>query len=229
MNSDFIAALELVFHENANLNRANKMEAYLKNKFPMFGIHAPLRDEISAPFLIKTQLPLKSELHSLVKELWLKPEREFHHFAQNLVLKYVKQFTVNDIELLEFMAVNNSWWDTIDFIATKLMAAYFKLYPEQIIPITDSWMKSGNIWLQRSCLIFQLKHKQDLDTILLSQFINALNSNNAFFIKKAIGWVLREYSKTNPQWVINFVNNTPLKPLSKREALKYISISIEKY
>ncbi len=195
----------------------------------MFGIHAPLRDEICATFLLNTHRPTKAELSDIVKSLWLQPEREYHYFAQILVSKYVKQFSKPDIHLLEFMALNNSWWDTIDYIATKLMAAYFKLYPEQINPITRAWMDSGNIWLQRSCLLFQLKYKLALDTNLLSQYIAELKNSKEFFIKKAIGWVLREYSKTNSLWVINFVKNNQLAPLSQREAMKFIAASIEKY
>jgi 3-methyladenine DNA glycosylase AlkD len=83
-------------------------------------------------------------------------------------------------------------------------------------------MKSGNIWLQRTCLIFQLKYKDDVSTELLSSFIKDLSNSKEFFIAKAIGWSLREYSKRNPSWVLDFVQNNTLQSLSRREALKRI-------
>jgi len=84
------------------------------------------------------------------------------------------------------------------------------------------WIKSNNVWLQRSALLFQLKYKTALDTDLLDFTINSLLDTKEFFINKAIGWILREYSKNNPQWVINFVEKTKLSALSKREALRLI-------
>jgi 3-methyladenine DNA glycosylase AlkD len=83
-------------------------------------------------------------------------------------------------------------------------------------------MRSGNIWLQRTCLIYQLKYKDDVNTELLSSFIKELSVSKEFFIAKAIGWSLREYSKRNPSWVLDFVQNTDLQPLSRREAMRLI-------
>ncbi len=83
-------------------------------------------------------------------------------------------------------------------------------------------MKSGNMWLQRSALLFQLKYKQDTDTVLLANYIEQLSSHKDFFIRKAIGWVLREYSKTNKEWVREFLNHHTLSGLSVREASKYL-------
>jgi len=221
VTSQYISTLLQEFNENADSIKAPKMEAYMKNKFSMFGINAPLRNAISKPFLQKESLPPKNELPEIVKTLWDKPQREIHYFALELMFNYAKQFEKHDIELLEYMLTRKSWWDTVDFIAAKLLGTYFRLYPEQILPITSQWLSSENIWLQRSCLLFQLKYKTNVDTLLLSQIINQLNHTNTFFINKAIGWVLREYAKTDPAWVINFVQNTPLSNLSKKEALKH--------
>jgi 3-methyladenine DNA glycosylase AlkD len=97
-------------------------------------------------------------------------------------------------------------------------------YPDQIKPVTTRWMDSGNIWLQRSCLLFQLSYKKDTDLALLFGFIEKLAGHKSFWIRKAIGWVLREYSKTDPQTVRHFIDAHPgLSGLSKREALKVIN------
>ncbi len=96
------------------------------------------------------------------------------------------------------MITNKSWWDSIDFIAINLVGEYFKIYPCQIATYVDKWLKSGNIWLQYSAILFQLKYKQNLDTEMLSYVINNLLGSKEFFINKAIGWILREYGKSNP-------------------------------
>jgi len=135
----------------------------------------------------------------------------------------LKKIEFQDIELFELMITNKSWWDTVDLITTNLVGNYFKLFPEQIIPITKIWIESDNIWLQRTCLIFQLKYKEEIDTDLLTDYILQLKDTKEFFINKAIGWILREYTRTNPEWVIDFVNKYELSNLSKREALKLIN------
>ncbi len=222
---DYVSQLEEEFLKHADRNIAQKQKAYLKDKFQLFGLPTPLRKEAQKPFLIKENLPEKSELSKITKELWEKPQREFHYFVIDLNRMYLKKIEKQDIELFEFMITQNSWWDTVDLIATNLVGGYFKLYPNEINSITDKWMKSENIWLQRTCLIFQLKYKENINTELLNRFILPLIGTDEFFINKAIGWILREYTRTNPEWVIKFVekHDKELSNLSKREALKLIS------
>lgn len=219
---EFIPLLTSEFKNQENPKIALEQKAYMRNKFEFFGLKAPVRREIQKPFLAKEYVPNKSELHALVKDLWLKEQRDFQLFAQELVFKYVNKLEKKDIELFEFMITTKSWWDTVDFIAYKLVGAYFKMYPEEIETIINKWLASKNIWLQRTALLFQLKYKKELDTRILSYCINSLLGSNEFFINKAIGWVLREYSSTNPNWVIAFVDETKLHSLSRREALRLL-------
>jgi 3-methyladenine DNA glycosylase AlkD len=123
---------------------------------------------------------------------------------------------------MEYCITNRSWWDTVDFIATECLGPYFKMYPKHILRITKQWNQSTNMWLQRSSLLFQKNYKKDTDTKLLSEYILNLTSSKEFFIQKAIGWMLREYGKTDAAWVVNFVNKNELAPLSKREAIKHL-------
>lgn len=221
--SEFIETLASEFEKERNLQIATDQKAYMRNQFDFFGLKANERREIQKPFLVKAYLPPKADLADLVTQLWLKPERDFQLFGQELVFKYNKQFEKLDLELLEFMVVHKSWWDTVDYISYKLMGEYFKRFPEEIEPSVNKWLKSNNIWLQRSALLFQLKYKKDINSELLSHIIHSLLGSSEFFINKAIGWVLREYSRTNPKWVIEFVENTPsLNNLSKREALRLL-------
>ena len=218
----YLDALTSEYQSIANPKTAATQSAYMRNQFQFFGIKAPDRRQVEKPFLVKSYLPPIDELEDYIKALWEKPERDFQLFALDFCAKYMKRFRENEIELLEYMVVNKSWWDTVDAIAYKLMGSYFKLYPQHKKKYVKKWLASDNMWLQRSALLFQLKYKEAIDTNLLQLGIESLLGSKEFFINKAIGWVLREYSRTNPVWVINFVDSHELRNLSKREALRLI-------
>ena len=137
--------------------------------------------------------------------------------------KAVKKLPPSSVTFIEELIRTRSWWDTVDFLAANVAGKFFRIYPEMIRPVSTRWMDSDNIWLQRSCLLFQLKYRLGTDLDLLYSFIERLKGSDEFFIRKAIGWVLREYSKTDPAAVKNYVNTHNLKPLSRKEALKVIS------
>lgn len=218
--TDFLQTLEKEFEANSNPQIAEGQKAYMRHQFEFYGLTSPKRREIQRPFLVQSYLPPKEKLHAMVKTLWQKPQREYQFFAQELVFKYIKQFSISDISILEYMVTHKSWWDTVDYIAVKLIGPYFALYPEQLDTYLEKWLASGNIWLQRCCLLYQLKRKDDIDTFRLSLIIQRLLGSKEFFINKAIGWILREYSRTNPEWVKDFVANNELANLSRREALR---------
>jgi len=199
-----------------------QQKAYMRGQFKYFGINSALRNELSKPFLIKDCLPPKDQLHALVTELWEKSQREFQYFAQILCRKYVKTFEEKDLILFEYMIVTKSWWDTIDFIASNLVGPFFKKFPQLRDKAIKKWMASNNMWLQRTCLLFQLKYKDDVDRDLLAKLILELTGSKEFFINKAIGWSLRSYSRVDPGWVVEFVHSHELSNLSKREALKLL-------
>ncbi len=218
----YLSEIETVFKNHADPENATGQKAYMRNLFDFYGIKSPVRKEIQRPFLTKKNLPPKNEADFIIKELWDKPQREFQYFGMELLNKYSKQFNAKDLALIEWTITHKSWWDTVDFIAANVAGPYFLKFPEQRDTSVKQWINSGNLWLQRTTLLFQLKYKNKLDTGFLEYVISELNGSKEFFINKAIGWILRQYSKTNPQWVIDFVNRTELDPLSKREALKRI-------
>jgi len=220
---NFVKLIEAEFKKHADPANAQGQKAYMRNQFEYFGIKSPIRKEIQQPFLRKEALPSKQELLNIVKELWNIQQRELQYFAMELVSKYKRYFVEDNMALFEWMITHKSWWDTVDFIAPHLMGDYFKIFPEKRDKIVKRWINSGNIWLMRSSLLFQLKYNAKLDTDFLTFVINSVSGSKEFFINKAIGWILRQYSKTNPQWVIDFVNQTELSTLSQREALKVIN------
>jgi len=220
---DFSELLKEEFRKHGDADIALAQAAYMKNRFAFYGLKSPQRKAIQQPFLAKEFLPDKLTAQNIILELWAAPQRELQYFAMELAGKYRKGIEKEDIHFYEKLLLQKSWWDTVDFVASTLVGHYFKKYPQQIATVTGAWLSSGNIWLQRSCLIFQLKYKKDIDRELMKKFIVRLLDSNEFFIKKAIGWILRQYAKFEPDWVLNFVNETPLKTLSKKEALKHFA------
>ena len=219
---DYVVNIISELSKHANPENASYMKAYMKYKFEYLGIKSPQRRDLTKPFLAKTALPSSSKLWGIMQELWEQPEREYQYVAMELAARYSRVVEKAWIDQYEFLIVTKSWWDTVDFIAATLVGNYFNIFPEMIDEVTDRWMISGNIWLQRTCLLFQLKYKDEVNTELLASFIKELCYSREFFIAKAIGWALREYSKRNPSWVLEMVDSTDLQPLSKREALRLI-------
>jgi len=218
-----LPALENLFRENANPENAFFMKKYMKEKFTFLGIKSPERRALTRAFYKNYNRPDINNIENVVRQLWKMEEREFQYFAMELVDKELKKMVRSDVQLFEYFVVNKSWWDTVDFIAANLVGKHLLNFPGLIEQMNKKWISSENMWLNRTALLFQLKYKNDMDAKLLKQNILKCRDSKEFFIRKAIGWVLREYSKTNPVWVSEFVDSTTLSPLSKREALKWIN------
>lgn len=218
----YIIDLQNAYLKNANPGLAIQMSKYMKDKFAFFGIKSPERKDIyKAHWKDHGYIPI-DDMERVVKWSWKANQREFQYFAMETLGRTSKKADVDHIKIYEYMITHKSWWDTIDFIASNLVGAYFTKYPDQVKKTTSKWMNSNNMWLQRTCILFQLKYKEKTDTALLEVFIKSMLDSKEFFIRKAIGWALREYSKTNPEYVIQFVDNHQLSGLSEREALKWI-------
>jgi 3-methyladenine DNA glycosylase AlkD len=205
-------------HEDAI--RAVQMKKYMREKFDFFGIPSPQLRSITAPFLRKENQPSVQHLPATMYELWDLPQREAQYFALDLLKRYLKRCPLAWGGLIENLVVKKSWWDTVDALASWDAGAYFRSYTDQITHYIPAWMDSGNIGLQRTCLLFQLRYKENTDFELLKSLIRSLASSEEFFIQKAIGWSLREYSKTFPEKVLEFVEEQPLASLSYREATR---------
>lgn len=221
-----LKTIQSLFSENGNPSLAGPMKAYMKNKFEFYGIKSPDRKEISKHLLKECKTLSKKETIELAKELWNQPQRELHYLALELLLQNLKKnISKDDLVWMEWFILKNSWWDTVDFLAPKLVGLYFKKFPEERHEKIKAWIKSGNIWLIRTGLIFQLKYKKDTDLQLMFDTILQVAHTKEFFINKAIGWMLRENGKTNPVIIEQFIekNEHLLSGLSKREGLKGIS------
>jgi len=219
----YLLPLVFDFEKKKNTENAYWMKKYMKDQFEFYGVKTPDRRAIVKSFLKKYDMPPAGELKPVVMECWANEYRDWQYVAIAFMLEYIKKPEKDIIGLLEFMIVNKSWWDTVDGIAGWLVGPLFKKYPDLIKPKTDQWMSSGNIWLQRTCLLYQLNYKKNTDTEILFRFIEQLSGESSFWIRKAIGWVLRGYSKTDPAAVVNFVNTHQLSALSRKEALRRVN------
>ena len=218
----YILPVFTLLQQNTNAENARGMKAYMLNQFEFAGIKTPLRDSIVHRYLKEHRLSTTTELEKVVKELWKSDQREMQYAAIDVFKTHQALWKPGSIKMIRYCLTHKSWWDTVDGIASDWLGKFFTLFPE-LTPVTDEWNKSDNMWLQRSSILFQKTAKKNTDTQLLSRYILRLRKSKEFFIQKAIGWALREYSKSNPEWVKNFVAKNELAPLSKKEALKRIN------
>lgn len=222
--NDIVKQLQDLLNGVKDEKRAVQMAAYMKNKFEFFGVMAQPRREKFLKW--RQMLPSdldRSQAWQIVHECWEQAPREMQYCGIDWLQKWPKKsYMKNDIHELEFILINKSWWDSIDPIATHLVANFALQYPQYFKEIAYEWELSTNFWLHRTLLIHQLKFKKLTNLPLLEHYIHTFKANNEFFIQKAIGWSLREVAKWNPDWVKNVVIQEDLKGLARREALKYI-------
>lgn len=214
--------LRELYQQHADPTIAKGAKAYMRNQFEFMGIPAPLRRQLNKGFLQSHPLPQPPELYTLVHHLWTEEEREFQYFAMDSLYTLRKRWQEDILQLFEHCVVQKSWWDTVDFIASKLVGEYFRRFPEQMYPRVLSWIGHKNMWLNRTAIIFQLSYKKNTDCALLTEAILRHAASKEFFHQKAIGWALRQYSYTNSAWVERFIADHTLQPLSVREGLKAI-------
>ena len=209
------------FEENKNEENSQAMKKYMKDKFEFLGIKSPLRKELQREFLkeIDKKAPIDK---SLVQILWKEDEREYQYLAIDYLVKEKKKLQRKDMIFLEELITTKSWWDSVDLIASHLVGEICKMYPELVDEYILKWSTDEDMWLRRTSILYQLKYKGNLDVEILEKVIKANSNDGEFFIRKAIGWSLREYSKTNREWVRDFIDNNELSNLSVREASKYI-------
>ncbi len=200
---------------------AAQMKSYMRNKFDFLGVPAARRREASLK-QFETAHEEGEIDWEFVDACWEQNFREFQYVAIDYLTIMSSFLKEEDIDLIENLITDKSWWDTVDNL-NLCVGNLIKEYPDLAENVL-TWSKSDNIWLRRSAIIHQLSYKENTNTELLAEIIKNNFDSDEFFIKKAIGWALREYSKTNTDWVTDFIteNKQNLSSLSYREASKYI-------
>jgi 3-methyladenine DNA glycosylase AlkD len=217
-----VELLKSCFEKERNPVQAGTMSAYMKNHFPFLGIKTPVRRAILKQFFQESGILKEDFQVDFVCKLWQLEEREYQYAALDYITQSSKKLNKGHLPLMEKLIITKSWWDTVDVLAPKPVGCLAERYPEVILETIEGWAYGEHLWLRRAAILFQLKYKEHTDEQLLYRYISQNADSQEFFIRKAIGWALREYSKTNPESVKEFINRQPLSGLSVREGSKYL-------
>lgn len=223
----YLQPLTELFAAHADSGKAGRMAAYMRDQFSFLGIQTPQRKALFREFLSTDGLPPIEIAEDVSWALWHMPEREYQYVAMSLLDKVQKKLGAESIAHYEKLVVTKSWWDTVDGLASNFIGATLRRFPEERDSWLALWRRSDNFWLRRVAILFQLGYKSHTDSGLLFQIIEengpASLYGDEFFIQKAIGWALREYSKTDADAVVEFIDGTTLASLSRREGLKWLT------
>jgi len=192
----------------------------MKGIAPFFGIKAVPRRELLAEHIAMHGAPALDELPAIARAAFSCPEREMHHTAVDLLMKHARKLTPVHLPLVEELITTKSWWDTVDALAVHVVGVILRRHPKEIAPWNKRWITSKNLWLNRTAILFQNRWKEETDQALLFANIDRHAAHTDFFMRKAIGWALRELGATDPEAVRRFVRSRKLAPLSEREALR---------
>jgi 3-methyladenine DNA glycosylase AlkD len=217
-----VCKLKEIYAKAANPAIAIGMKAYMKGLFPFYGIKKPIRAALTKDLMKEIVSDKEIDSEALIKDLWKEQEREFHYFAMELALKKKLYLKKESLELFEFMILNQSWWDSVDFIAAHHVGKYMTQFPEQKEKEIMRFINHPNMWMNRTAMIFQLFYKEKTDTDLLLASILTHIDSKEFFHRKAMGWALRQYSKTDANFVIQTINAHKFSGLTEREAMKLV-------
>ncbi|MDG3132464.1 DNA alkylation repair protein [Streptococcus suis] len=210
----------------ADASQVQAMEHYMKDHFAFLGVRTPERRKISKTFF--------KDFHEsginwkFIEACWKNPYREFQYIAIDYLITKKNDLVLEDLQRLKELAQTKSWWDSIDGLDELVGQIVFQ-YPVAKRTMIE-WSLHEDFWLRRIAIDHQLLRKQETDTELLENILINNLAQSEFFINKAIGWSLRDYSKTNPDWVREFLNKyrDKMAPLSIKEASKYIEYPILK-
>ena len=225
MTADLIEEIRNALAENANSDKAEGMRAYMKSAMPYRGVQTPIRRKLFRAIFRGHPLAQQADWRNAVLELWRDAEyREERYAALELAgaTQYADFRTFDTLPMLEEMVVTGAWWDFVDEIATHRLREMLERYPRGMSRRMRAWSRDRNLWKRRSSIICQINRKDETELDLLFDCIEPNMSHGDFFVRKAIGWALRDLAWTDLGTVEAYVeqHHDSLSPLSRREALK---------
>lgn len=212
-------SMRLVFPEDG-IN-SGPMAKYMKNHFPFAGVPAPLRKKLAKSLLKDSRQWSVEKLLAEVDHYYRLPQREYQYLAIDLVGANVKRLKAAELAEVLPLVAEKQWWDSID-AWRKVFADFVSMHPEELSTVFGWFYRHEDFWFRRIAINLQLKFKTKTDLKLLTDAILADRRTDEFFIQKAIGWSLREYSKADPQWVANFSTQHEMSKLATKEGAKYL-------
>jgi 3-methyladenine DNA glycosylase AlkD len=215
----FLTRLRETLPQYADPGRAAAMAKYMRDQFPFLGIPSTPLTALQREVATGLPKPLSADAAEIAIGCWSFDEREYQYVACGYLRKYAKVLDEDFIGTACELIVRKSWWDTVDALAAYVVGPLVSAYPS-LVKVMDHWAESGQMWLTRTAILHQLRSKGETDADRLFRYCVQQADHPDFFIRKAIGWALREYAKTDPDAVREFVAATELSGLSRREALK---------
>jgi 3-methyladenine DNA glycosylase AlkD len=227
METDALVALTTQrLSEAADPEKAGPMAAYLKTDMPFYGVQTagrvPIRREIKARFPPADP----EEYRKAVLALWNLPHREEKYLAIGYARSFPAHIAPASLPLYRKMIVEGAWWDLVDGVASDLVGTVLLDARSETTPTIEAWIDDPDLWLRRTAIICQLRHNERTDVGLLFRACEARMAETEFFIRKAIGWALRQYARTDPEAVRRFVidHRDRMSGLSYREATKHLEV-----
>ena len=217
----YLIPLEGLFQQYQNEAKAEAMAAYMKHHFIFFGIATPQRRQLISNFFKNHGYPEVNQLIPLVSSAYQQPQREWHYFALELLIKMRRTLNQAHLTFLRTLILQHSWWDTVDTIAPKLVGFLVEKNPH-LIKAMDEWAIDPNFWIRRAAILHQLKWKDKTDFNRLTTYCIQNSDSKEFFIQKAMGWALREYAYVDALAVSAFISTHQLPKLTIREAAKHL-------
>ncbi|MFD5271416.1 DNA alkylation repair protein [Streptomyces sp. NPDC058335] len=215
--------LTAVYAAAADPARAATMRAYMKDVAPFLGIPTPERRALSRSVLAGLPRPDEGDCTAIGLRCWALPEREYHYFAVDHLRRYAGRCSSAFLPVARRLVTTVSWWDTVDLLAVHVVGPLVAADP-RLTAEMDAWITDDDLWVARTALLHQLGYKDRTDADRLFGYCLRQSGHPDFFVRKAIGWSLREYAKTDPDAVRAFLarERGRFAPLTVREALKNI-------
>ncbi len=205
--------------------KASRMAAYMKTEMPFFGAQKPAREPIFRAMIRQFPPETFEDYNGAVLALWARPHREEKYAALRYARSFPKFRTPESMPLYEHLIRDGAWWDFVDDVSSQLLSPLQRKQRDVIAPMMDQWIDDPeSFWVRRAAILSQLKHKVDTDHAQLFRYCLRRAAEKEFFIRKAIGWALRDYSYAAPERVRTFLqtHQTQLSPLSFREGKKQL-------
>lgn len=200
------------------------MQVYMKSALPFLGVGVPVVRQLTRAVADRHPFTDRAVLERDVRALWDHASWREERYAATALCDTRSARALRSPELLPLyreLIVAGAWWDHVDELARRV-GELRAGWPEEVTPELRGWVSAEDRWLRRAAIICQLGAKSDTDLDLLREAIEANAADREFFVRKAIGWALRDYARTDPDWVRHFLLDHDLSPLSRREALKHL-------
>ncbi len=215
--------LRVCLEEVADPVRAPQMAAYMKGRFVFLGIGAAARRRAAAPVLSVVRRGSDEFVMDFAELCWAQAEREFQYVATDSLQARAGHLGPEFLGRVRGLIEARSWWDTVDALAARTVGPMVLMHPGLVAEM-DRWITDTGIWTARAAILHQLGHRERTDAERLFRYVDLRADDGDFFIRKALGWALRQYARVNPEAVRNYVraNAGRLAPLTRREALRHL-------